>query len=187
MKKLLILISVLYLTGCMGVMNEFDRDAAVAHSKAQQDAFASWLKSQEGNKCTLDIPAGTNFPGLRFSCPTMVAGNPPMIDQWKQPEHPAKPLAAGLGNAISQVPIVVLGGLGFSALKSAANQAGTNTTTTYNQSVTGGSASVKTMGNVNVGNVTGKGNQFGMIDNTSTPTVVHTQVVPVEPVFITEP
>ena len=188
MKKLLLVPVLLMFMGCMGVMNEYDRDAAKAHYEAQKEALTVWDAQNSKPLCRFEFDETKPVTGLKTiecNAPVSFAGLP-SLSQYTQPEHPAKEIAQGVKSLLTQAPMALLGMFGFKQLGNAAKNAGGNTTTTYNQSVAGAgnSASLRTMGNIQTGNVIGKGNQFGIIDNTSTPTVVHTQVVPVEPVIV---
>lgn len=178
---------ILFLTGCMGVMNEYDRDAAKAHYESQKAFLATWAEQNSKPLCRVEFDENKPVTGLKTiecNAPASLAGLPSM-GQYNQPEHPAKEIAQGVKSLLTQAPMALLGMFGFKQLGNAAKNAGGNTTTTYNQSVTGAgnSASLRTMGNIQTGNVIGKGNQFGIIDNTSKPTVVPAEVVVVPPSY----
>lgn len=186
MKRFILFLMIFALAGC-GVMNQHDKDAAVAHAQAQQVVMSAWLNAQNKPACVIDIPAGKEFPGINVVCNSSGSGAVPVVAQYNQPESPWKPLITGAGNALSNAPVAIVGGIGLGVMGKMAENAASKTIT---NSISGTGNTIKMAGPTNVNGVVTNSTVAGTIDNTSVPTVVRPEVVVVEqppPIVITSP
>jgi len=158
MKKLLAILMMAFLvSGCAGVMNEYDRDAAQAHYKAQEALLKAVAAQLSQPACRVSGATGADF---KLECYAGSNGIDDLkITQYQQPEHPAAPIAKGLGRAIEVLPTAaattVLGVKALDTMGKIADSAGG---TTYNQSVSGtGNSAVTKTSSIATGNM-GDGN-----------------------------
>ena len=160
MRKIAILIMLIMLCGCGGVMNQYDRDAAEAHYKAQEAMLKTIAAQLARPACTITGSTGADFKAECYGGAANVAGI--KIDQYQQPEHPMAPMAIGAGAAISALPTAIAGTvIGVKALDTMGKIAESARGATYNQNLTGGSTgTIRTSGNVSIRDM-GDGNVLG--------------------------
>jgi len=169
MKRGLLFLMIFALAGC-GVMNQHDKDAAVAHAQAQQAVMKAWLDAQNKPACTVDIPAGKEFPGIKVVCNSSGSGAVPVVAQYNQPESPWKPLIAGAGHALSAAPMAIVGGIGLGVMGKMAENAASKSIT---NSISGTGNTIKMAGPTNINGVVTNSTVGGLVENaTATPTVV---------------
>lgn len=183
MKRLLLIPVLMMFLGCQGVMNEFDRDAARAHSEAQKAVALAALKAQGENPiCSIEFEEGVPVRGLKkIACftPSNMAGMP-QVNQYIQPEHPAKKLADGAGAAATQLPIMAMGMFGMSELGAAAKAAGgTHVTNT----ISGTGNTIKAAGQTSISGAFTGSQAAGILDVTTPAQVVNPVIV--NPVIVT--
>ena len=179
-KTILLIVTLLFLTGCAGVMNEFDRDAAQAHYKAQEALLKAIAAQLSQPACRVSGTTGMDF---KLEC-YAAGGNG--IGDWKiapyqQPEHPAAAIARGVGRAIEILPTAAAGTIvGVQGLRTIEKVAGSAGGTVYNQNLTGGSSgTIRASGNITTGDIGDGSTLGGQIDtydsgNTTTTTTTTT-------------
>lgn len=180
MKKLLTILAIVFLvSGCAGVMNEYDRDAAQAHYKAQEALLKAIATQLSQPACRVSGATGADF---KLEC---YAGSNGIADlkvtQYQQPEHPASAIARGFGKAIEILPTAAAGTIvGVQGLRTIGKVAESAGGTTYNQTVSGGSSgTIRASGNINTGDIGDGSTIGGQIDtydsgNTTTTTTTTT-------------
>jgi len=148
------------LIGCAGVMNEYDRDAAQAHYKAQEALLKAIATQLSQPACRVSGATGEDFKLECYAGHTGIADL--KITQYQQPEHPASAIAKGLGKAIEIAPTVAGGTIvGVQGLRTIGKVAESAGGTTYNQTVSGGSSgTIRASGNINTGDI-GDGSTIG--------------------------
>lgn len=183
MSKLLCFLLALSLTGCM-------TQSQLAAEKAYYEHLTAVAAVQQSTPIFRMTPAKEGEPIVISNVKSFEVFNPPppLGDFAKQYQHrdftPA--WVPPLISAVSTVGIVY--GLGYTVKKALDSSNGS----TYYQNVTGtgNSATIRQAGSTNLsGGITGNSNMVGgMIDNTSTPTVVDPVIVTQpEPVIVTQP
>lgn len=157
MKRLLLIPLVLMLCGCMTAnMLEAERNFYQANVLMQANKTQSPLVRLE-----------VGDPALPINLKSIEVFAPP--GETKLPQYVQKDYVQPWLNIVG----AALPWLGAWGIVKAVGDVAGGGNTTYNQTVSGGStASVKTSGNMTTGNISGGSTVGGMIDQTSTPTVV---------------
>ena len=176
MKKIFCIIAILALMGCM-------TDRQLQAEKAFYSHVAAVAAAQQAQPIFKLTPAKPGDPILIENLGAIEVFNPPasITDYAKQYQHrdftPAWVPAAF--NAVA--PLGFLYGSSL-LVREVGKVAGT---TSYNQNVSGQSTANMRVQGGTTGIVNGTGNTvMGTQDNTATPTVVHADVVPLEPVIV---
>lgn len=110
MKKLFAVMMVLMMTGC-GVMNQYDRDSAIAHSQMQTAIVNAWAAQQGKPLCRMEFEAGVPVTGLKSiecAAPVSMAGMP-QLGQYQQPKGPWDTLADGVKTFMGIAPAAIAG------------------------------------------------------------------------------
>ena len=179
MKKLTaIIITIVLLSGCAGVMNEYDRDAAQAHYKAQEALLKAIAAQLSQPACRISGSTGEDFKLECYASGDRIGDL--KVTQYQQPEHPASAIARGFGKAIEILPTAAAGTIvGVQGLRTIGKVAESAGGTTYNQTVSGGSSGMIKASSIQTGNM-GDGNSLtGMSEvqdsyNTTTTTTTTT-------------
>jgi hypothetical protein len=172
MKRLLIApLVLLLLIGC---------GPTAAQLAAEKDYYTAFTANKQQSTPLFEILAQDPAKPMifdnvaRITVYTPPPSNGPVLQQYQHRDY-AAPWIGLIGNVLSvAVPWVALGYIANS-FKDMTHS------TSYNQNITGtnNTGSIRTSGNMGMGNLTGNGNQTGGIfDNTSVPTVV-TQPTPI--------
>jgi hypothetical protein len=163
MKKLWILLALVPLMGCM----------TANMLEAERNFYQANVLMQAAKTQSPVVRIEVGDPSLPINLKSIEVFAPPA--DTKLPQYVQKDYVQPWLNIVG----AALPWLGAWGIVKAVGDVAGGGNTTYNQAVSGGStASVKTSGSMTMGNVSGGSTVGGMIDQTSTPTVV-TQPAPI--------